>query len=99
MRAGKGWNSKTYDKFLEESLGKVSQLYFKNELLAMGMGGSIPLMGMLTDLFPESQLLISGVLGPNSNAHGPNEFLHLEYTRKLICSIAHVIADISANKK
>ena len=52
-------------------------------------------MGKFSELWPNGQFIITGVLGPNSNAHGPNEFLHLDYTRKLICSMAYIIAGVS----
>ncbi len=55
-------------------------------------------MGKLCELWPSSQFIITGVLGPNSNAHGPNEFLHLDYTRKLICAMANIIAGASLRK-
>ena len=50
-------------------------------------------MGMLGDFFPRAQFMITGVLGPNSNAHGPNEFLHIPYARKLTACVAQVLAD------
>jgi len=56
-------------------------------------GGGIPFIGMLARRFPQTQFLITGVLGPNSNAHGPNEFLHLDYARKLTVCVASVLAD------
>jgi acetylornithine deacetylase/succinyl-diaminopimelate desuccinylase-like protein len=59
----------------------------------MGEGGSIPFMAMLGERFPQAQFLITGVLGPHSNAHGPNEFLHLPTAKKLTCCVAQVIAD------
>jgi hypothetical protein len=49
-------------------------------------------MNSLSKMWPEAQFLITGVLGPNSNAHGPNEFLELNYTKKLICCMAYVLA-------
>jgi acetylornithine deacetylase/succinyl-diaminopimelate desuccinylase-like protein len=58
----------------------------------MGEGGTIPFMGMLGRYFPGAQFLITGVLGPRSNAHGPNEFLHIPYARKLTACVAEVIA-------
>ena len=58
----------------------------------MGEGGTIPFMGMLGEKFPDAQFLITGVLGPHSNAHGPNEFLHIPTARKLTCCVAEVIA-------
>jgi acetylornithine deacetylase/succinyl-diaminopimelate desuccinylase-like protein len=57
----------------------------------MGEGGSIPFMGMLGEKFPQAQFLITGVLGPQSNAHGPNEFLHIAYARKLTAAVAEVL--------
>jgi len=59
----------------------------------MGEGGTIPFMGMLGEKFPEAQFLITGLLGPQSNAHGPNEFLHLPMGKRLTCCVAQVIAD------
>ena len=58
----------------------------------MGEGGTIPFMAMLGEEFPEAQFLITGVLGPNSNAHGPNEFLDLDYARRLSCCVADIVA-------
>ena len=59
----------------------------------MGEGGTIPFMAMLGDHFPQAQFMITGVLGPQSNAHGPNEFLHIPYARKLTTCVAWVLAD------
>ena len=58
----------------------------------MGEGGSIPFMGMLGDKFPEAQFLITGVLGPQSNAHGPNEFLHIPMGKRVTMVVADVVA-------
>ncbi len=60
----------------------------------MGEGGSIPFMGMIGDAFPEAQFVITGVLGPNSNAHGPNEFIHIEYAKKLTGCIFHILNNV-----
>ena len=57
----------------------------------MGEGGTIPFMGMLGEKFPEAQFMITGVLGPKSNAHGPNEFLHLPTGKRLTCAVADVL--------
>lgn len=59
------------------------------------MGGSIPFMNMLADKFPKTQFMVVGVLGPQSNAHGPNEFLHIPYAKKLTCCVANVLNDHS----
>jgi len=58
-----------------------------------GEGGSIPFMALLGETFPDAQFLITGVLGPKSNAHGPNEFLHLHYVSKLTAAVASILAD------
>lgn len=68
---------KDYDKYLEKLIDEASDAYFGNEKLCAGRGGSIPVVGMIGKLWPQSQFIITGVLGPGSNAHGPNEFLHL----------------------
>jgi acetylornithine deacetylase/succinyl-diaminopimelate desuccinylase-like protein len=60
--------------------------------MAMGVGGTIPFMAMLGERFPSTQFLVTGVLGPHSNAHGPNEFLHIDYAKRLTSTVAQVIA-------
>jgi hypothetical protein len=65
----------------------------------MGEGGSIPFMTMLGERFPRAQFLVTGVLGPHSNAHGPNEFLHLPTGRKVTQTVAMVLADHYAQKE
>jgi len=59
----------------------------------LGTGGGIPFIGMLAQRFPQTQFLVTGVLGPASNAHGPNEFLHIDYARRLTLCVAAVVAD------
>ena len=71
---------------------RASHAYFGKPAMAMGEGGTIPFMGMLGSRFPEAQFLITGVLGPGSNAHGPNEFLHIPTGKKLTACVASVIA-------
>ena len=65
----------------------------------MGEGGSIPIMGMFAALWPNANFIITGVLGEGSNAHGPNESLHLDYTAKLICAMAHVVGGFSLHNQ
>jgi acetylornithine deacetylase/succinyl-diaminopimelate desuccinylase-like protein len=74
---------------MEES----SQAYFGKSCAHMGEGGTIPFMGMLGEKFPKAQFLITGVLGPSSNAHGPNEFLDIRCGKKLTACVAQVVAD------
>jgi acetylornithine deacetylase/succinyl-diaminopimelate desuccinylase-like protein len=67
--------------------------FFGKDAMYMGTGGSIPFMGMLGQRFPSTQFLVTGVLGPHSNAHGPNEFLHLATARRLTACVSRVLAD------
>jgi acetylornithine deacetylase/succinyl-diaminopimelate desuccinylase-like protein len=91
--AASGWNAPDIADWLDTSLEKSSQAAFGQGVMYMGEGGTIPFMAMLGDFFPRAQFMITGVLGPNSNAHGPNEFLHLPFARKLNTCVAQVIAD------
>jgi acetylornithine deacetylase/succinyl-diaminopimelate desuccinylase-like protein len=88
-----GWNAPAFEPWLESSLQRTSRANFGRELLCMGSGGSIPFMGMLGARFPGTQFLVTGVLGPHANAHGPNEFLHIDTARKLTVCVAQVLAD------
>ena len=89
--ANDGWNAPTLAPWLEAVLRESSQAYFGAPAGYMGEGGTIPFMAMLGQRFPEAQFLITGVLGPESNAHGPNEFLHVPTARKLTCCVAETI--------
>jgi acetylornithine deacetylase/succinyl-diaminopimelate desuccinylase-like protein len=88
-----GWNAPELAPWLERSLEAASKTYFGAPACSMGEGGSIPFMAMLGKRFPKAQFMITGVLGPKSNAHGPNEFLHLHTARRLTACVAHVVAD------
>ena len=73
---------------------KASEMFYGKPLGSYGMGGSIPLLGELEKKFPNTQIIALGLIGPKSNAHGPNEMLNIPYAKKLTCSLAHIIADI-----
>ncbi len=89
---GPGWNAPAVAPWLDEALHEASNTYFGKPAMYLGEGGSIPFMGMLGEKFPEAQFLITGVLGPKSNAHGPNEFLHIPMGKNITCCVAHVLA-------
>ncbi len=82
--------------WLEASLNKASKAAFGKPVAYQGEGGSIPFMAMLGEKFPGTQFVVTGLLGPHSNAHGPNEFLHIPFAKKLAASIATVLADHAA---
>ena len=88
-----GWNAPPVAEWLEASMQRASQAFFGKPSMYMGTGGTIPFMGMLGEKFPEAQFLITGLLGPNSNAHGPNEFLHIDTGKRVTSCVAQVLAD------
>jgi acetylornithine deacetylase/succinyl-diaminopimelate desuccinylase-like protein len=96
-KGGAGWVAPKVAPWLETSVEEASQTYFGKGAMTFGEGGSIPFMGMLGARYPTAQFLITGVLGPHSNAHGPNEFLDIEYAKKLTASVAKVLVDERRN--
>lgn len=91
-KSGAGWNAPALAPWLADAVSQASQAHFGKPAAYMGEGGSIPFMGMLGEKFPQAQFLITGVLGPHSNAHGPNEFLHIPTGKRLTCVVADVLA-------
>ncbi len=87
-----GWNAPPLAPWLEDALVAASQDQYGAPLAHIGQGGTIPLMGLLQRGFPQAQMMVCGVLGPKSNAHGPNEFLHLDYATRLTAAVAQVLA-------
>ena len=92
-KASTGWNAPALASWLEQAVEKASQTAFGRPAAMMGEGGSIPFMGMLGEKFPAAQFVITGVLGPHSNAHGPNEFLHIPTGKRVSISIASILVD------
>ncbi|HEX2828136.1 MAG TPA: M20 family metallopeptidase [Burkholderiales bacterium] len=90
-QAASGWHSPQLAGWLEESVDAASRKHYGRPAMWMGEGGTIPFMAMLGVKFPQAQFLITGVLGPHSNAHGPNEFLHIAYAKKLTACVADVL--------
>ena len=90
--AATGWNAPASQPWLSALLDAASQTCYGKPAAYMGEGGTIPFMGMLGVKFPKAQMLVTGVLGPKSNAHGPNEFLHVPYAKKLTAAVAMVLA-------
>jgi acetylornithine deacetylase/succinyl-diaminopimelate desuccinylase-like protein len=87
-----GWNAPETAPWFAQALDAASQVHFGAPCGHIGQGGTIPLMNMLSQGFPKAQMMVCGVLGPQSNAHGPNEFLHVPYAKKLTAAVAQVIA-------
>lgn len=91
--SGSGWEAPALAAWLEASLDRASRKTFGREVALAGEGGSIPFMGMLGAALPDAQFVVTGVLGPHSNAHGPDEFLDIATARKVTAAIAIVLAD------
>ena len=92
-KASSGWNAPALSPWLSNAIEAASQAAFGKPAMYMGEGGTIPFMGMLGEKFPGAQFMITGVLGPHSNAHGPNEFLHIPMGKRVTACVAKVIAD------
>ena len=89
-----GWNAPSTVPWFENALNDASQNFFGAPCGTIGQGGTIPLMSLLSKGFPKAQMMVCGVLGPKSNAHGPNEFLHVPYAKKLTAAVAQVMASV-----
>ena len=92
-KGGTGWEAPQVEPWLEESLSRASEAFFGKPMTTFGEGGSIPFMGMLGTRYPNAQFVITGVLGPHSNAHGPNEFLDIRMAKNVSACMAQVLAD------
>lgn len=92
--AASGWNAPATTPWFERALNAASVAHFGAPVGYIGQGGTIPLMNMLSRGFPTAQMMVCGVLGPRSNAHGPNEFLHVPYAKRLTAAVAEVMAQM-----
>lgn len=89
---GNGWEAPKLSPWLKKANDEASMQFYGKPAAYFGEGGSIPFMGMLGKMYPDAQFLITGVLGPQSNAHGPNEFLHIPMAKKITGCVASVLA-------
>ena len=96
-QAATGWNAPATAAWLDRAVSQASQRHYGQPAMWMGEGGTIPFMAMLGAKYPQAQFLITGVLGPHSNAHGPNEFLHIGYAKKLTACVADVLTAHAAS--
>ncbi len=97
-KSASGWAAPATAEWLRQSVNDASRRYFGPRAAAMGEGGTIPFMAMLQERFPDAQFVVTGLLGPKSNAHGPNEFLHIPTGKKLTASMASIIHEHYANR-
>lgn len=94
--AGSGWSMKVLSPSLDKAIKESGAAFYDGkETGSYGMGGSIPFLSELGDMYPESEIVAFGLLGPNSNAHGPNEMIHLDYAKRLTSALAHIIQSVA----
>ncbi|GAA1968779.1 M20/M25/M40 family metallo-hydrolase [Amycolatopsis minnesotensis] len=86
-----GWNAPDTASWLDTALGDVSEHVFGAPWRSVGLGGSIPFMGLLGEKYPEAQFLVTGALGPDSNAHVPDEWLNLAQAQRITEAVAHIL--------
>ena len=92
---GSGWCQKGLDPWLDQAMSEASVLFFDGkETAARSSGGSIPFLNKLENLYPSTQIVALGVLGPKANAHAPNECINLVFAKKLTCCLSHMIGAI-----
>jgi acetylornithine deacetylase/succinyl-diaminopimelate desuccinylase-like protein len=94
-----GWNAPSNAAWLEAAAQQASQACFGADAMYMGTGGSIPFMAMLSEKFPGVQFVVTGVLGPHSNAHGPNEFLDIATGKKVTGCVSYILAAHARRKE
>ncbi|HEY0805011.1 MAG TPA: peptidase dimerization domain-containing protein, partial [Pseudonocardiaceae bacterium] len=88
VESADGWHATPLAPWLRAALDHASDTAFGAPWRGIGIGGSIPFMGQLLTRYPRAQFVVTGALGPNSNAHVPDESLHLDYARRLTEAIA-----------
>ena len=96
IESADGWNAPSFAPWLAASLEAASVETFGSGVRTFGEGGSIPFMGMLGRRFPNAQFVVTGVLGPSTNAHGPNEFLHIPTAKRITSAMARILIDHGA---
>lgn len=93
-----GWNAPRNKPWLENAISEASNQFYRKPSMSIGEGGTIPFINLLGRKFPQAQFIVTGVLGPGSNAHGPDEFLHIPYVKKLTGSIAFILSKFPSGK-
>jgi len=91
-QSASGWHAPATAPWLKSVVDAATNQFYAKSAMMMGEGGTIAFMAKLGKSFPKAQFLITGVLGPKSNAHGPNKVLHVSYAKKLTACVAQVIA-------
>lgn len=94
--AGSGWCMKVLSPALDKAIRDAGAEFYNGKPTgSYGMGGSIPFLSELGVMYPDTEIVAFGLLGPESNAHGPNEMIHLDYAKRLTCSLSHIIQSVA----
>ncbi len=93
---GNGWSAKLGCRWFDRALQDACQDVFGLAPAYNCDGASIPILNLMQSHFPDAQMLVTGVLGPGSNAHGPDEMLKLDYLEKLTGVIARLLTHVEA---
>lgn len=89
-----GFDAPARAGWLGSAVDEASEALFGAAGRDLGEGGTIPFLSALATSYPDAQFLVTGVLGPESNAHGPNEMLHLPTATRLTAAVAHVLSAV-----
>ena len=96
---GNGWCMKDPEPWFHDVINNASKNFYDREYGSYGMGGSIPFLSQLGGLYPNTFIVALGLLGPQSNAHAPNESVNLTYAKKLTMCMSHILVDVANGHK
>ncbi|MEP7026946.1 MAG: M20/M25/M40 family metallo-hydrolase, partial [Actinomycetota bacterium] len=91
LAAENGWNAPPMAPWLATALDQTCELVFGQPHVSIGIGGSIPFMGLLGRLYPGAQFVVTGALGTDSNMHVPDEWLNIGFAKQVTEAVAHLL--------
>eukprot|EP01134_Creolimax_fragrantissima_P007648 CFRG7648T1 len=94
LQGGNGFCTKPFPIYLNDSIRDASMAFFGQAHSSFGIGGSIPFLSELGQKYPEAQIIPMGAMGPDCNAHNPDESIDLPYAKKFVCFLSHLLGDI-----
>ncbi|MEU6645003.1 M20/M25/M40 family metallo-hydrolase [Saccharomonospora sp. NPDC046836] len=89
--AADGWAATPRAPWLAATLDAVSDEVFGKPWRALGLGGTIPFLGLFGRAYPDAQFVVTGPRGPGNNAHVPDEWLHLDQTERVTEAVARIL--------
>lgn len=85
------WVSPELSAPVAQAISDASTAYFGNDAVYLGEGGGIGFVPLMSKMFPKAQFVLTGLVGPDSNAHAANESMHIPTAKKITCCIAHIL--------